>query len=69
MSGWAWTSIAILLALLAVQSWYFTEQVWEMNRRHQRHLEEIRLEYWAQDQMLKELTLPMVMVKETDDEN
>ncbi len=64
MSGWAVVTVFLLFALLGVQTWYYVEQVWELNRRHQRHLEEIRLEYWAQDQMLKELTLPMVMVKE-----
>jgi hypothetical protein len=64
MNGYAWTMLTLLVALLVVQSWYYVEKVWDLNRQHQRHLEEIRLEHLAQDMMLERLTLPQVMVKE-----
>ena len=58
MNGYAWTVLTFLAGLLAVQTWYYVERVWDLNRRHQRHLDDLREEYRMQDIMLRNLTLP-----------
>lgn len=59
-----WIVVALLVALLAVQTWYYVEKVWDLNRTHQRHLEELNHEYKMQTQMMRSLTLPMMEVND-----
>lgn len=64
MTVYGWFAIAILAALVAVNTWYYVEKVWDLNRRHQRHVDALRHEYRIQDQMLRGLTLPTMVHRE-----
>lgn len=64
INQWMGIIIIIFAFLFIVQTWFYVERIWDIKQKYYRDLNTLEKEYAIQDQMLKNLTLPQVMIQE-----